>query len=193
MSGYALTYIALVARDVDAACRYFGEALELDRRDIDLGGRKIPFFGIGKAAIAVFEPEDRYLDEPNSTKQVNDNGWFLTGDLAYRDRQGRIFLQGRNDDMIKLRDGSWLHPNKLEQLLSKHPEVQDAAVLITDPYSSLIGLIVTEEEPERILNTLKKQHINERLPDKLKRVTSLPYNRNGKLQRSLLPDFVGKD
>jgi len=64
LSRYALTYIALVARDVDAACRYFGEALELDRRDIDLGGRKIPFFGIGKAAIAVFEPEDRYLDEP---------------------------------------------------------------------------------------------------------------------------------
>lgn len=136
---------------------------------------------------------DRYLDDPNSTNQVTDNGWFLTGDLAYRDSQGRIFLQGRNDDMIKLRDGSWLHPNKLEQLLSKHPEVQDAAVLITDPYSSLIGLIVTKEEPERILNTLKKQHLNERLPDKLKRVTSLPYNRNGKLQRSLLPDFVGKD
>ena len=64
MSGYALTYLALVARDVDAACRYFGEALGLARHNIDLDGRKTPFFGVGDAAIAVFDPEDPYLDEP---------------------------------------------------------------------------------------------------------------------------------
>ena len=64
MSGYALTYIALVARDVDAACRYFGEALELAHRDIELNGQKTSFFGVGQAAIAIFGPEDPYLDEP---------------------------------------------------------------------------------------------------------------------------------
>ena len=64
MSGYALTYLALVARDVDAACRYFGEALGLARHNIDLNGRKTPFFGVGDAAIAVFDIEDPYLDEP---------------------------------------------------------------------------------------------------------------------------------
>ena len=52
---------------------------------------------------------------------------------------------------------------------------------------------MAKEDPERILTDLKRQHADERLPDKLKRVASLPYNRNGKLQRSLLPDLVGED
>ncbi len=64
MSGYALTYLALVARDVDAVCRFLGGSLGLARKDLSLDGRAIPFFGIGAAALGIFEPDDPYLDEP---------------------------------------------------------------------------------------------------------------------------------
>ena len=64
MAGYALTYLALVARDIEAACRYFGDALGLARTDVKLAGGTVPFFGIGKAALGVFDPEHSYLDEP---------------------------------------------------------------------------------------------------------------------------------
>ncbi len=136
---------------------------------------------------------DRYLDDPSSTENSTENGWFLTGDLAYWDDGGRIILIGRNDDLLKLRDGSRMHPCALEELLTELPGVNDAAVLITEPFNSLLGLVVTKKNPEELLNSLKKQHPNEKLPDKLKCVTSLPYNRNGKLQRTLLHELSGDD
>ena len=64
MPGYALTYLALVARDVEAACRYFGDALGLARTDVKCAGETVPFFGIGKAALGVFGSDNPYLDEP---------------------------------------------------------------------------------------------------------------------------------
>ena len=51
MSGYALTYLALISRDVDAVCRFLGGSLGLARKDLSLDGRAIPFFGIGAAAL----------------------------------------------------------------------------------------------------------------------------------------------
>jgi len=64
MAGYAMNYLALAARDVSAASRFLGESLGLQRRDISLEGRMIPFFGVGKAAVALFELDDPYLEEP---------------------------------------------------------------------------------------------------------------------------------
>jgi hypothetical protein len=64
MTGYALNYLALVARDVESACRFLGDSLELTRTDVTVQGHPIPFFGVGQAAIAVFDADDRYLDEP---------------------------------------------------------------------------------------------------------------------------------
>ena len=64
MAGYALNYLALVARDVEAACRFLGDSLALERTDAVLGSRSIPFFGVGQAAVAIFELDDPYLEEP---------------------------------------------------------------------------------------------------------------------------------
>ncbi|MFT5173021.1 MAG: hypothetical protein ACI8W7_001189 [Gammaproteobacteria bacterium] len=64
MAGYALNYLALVARDVESCCRFLGASLGLARSDLSLHGRSVPFFGIGKSAVAVFDADDHYLDEP---------------------------------------------------------------------------------------------------------------------------------
>ena len=64
MAGYALNYLALVARNVLPVCRFLGDSLGLLRTDVMLHGRRIPFFGIGQSALALFDLEDPYLDEP---------------------------------------------------------------------------------------------------------------------------------
>lgn len=64
MAGYALDYLALAARDVEAACRFLGGSLGLERTDVALGGSTVPFFGVGRSAVAVFDPYDPYLEEP---------------------------------------------------------------------------------------------------------------------------------
>lgn len=64
MAGYAMSYVALVARDLAPVCRFLGDSLGLQRTDVPLQGRAVPFFGIGKSALAVFDVDDPYLDEP---------------------------------------------------------------------------------------------------------------------------------
>ena len=153
---------------------------------VDEKGKLVESNQIGLLKVYSNQLMDRYLDNPSDSKKVLDNGWFLTGDLAYRDDNGSVFLKGRNDDLIKLRDGTKLYPNSLERLLTGLPDVKDAAVMISEPFNSLLGLVVTDKPTEEIMSELKLQNPNIKLPDKLKSVVSLPYNRNGKLQRSLL-------
>ncbi len=64
MAGYVLNYLALVARDVEPVCRFLGQSLGLLRTDVTLHGRTIPFFGVGASALALFDADDPYLEEP---------------------------------------------------------------------------------------------------------------------------------
>ncbi|MSQ62672.1 MAG: hypothetical protein EXR33_02345 [Betaproteobacteria bacterium] len=64
MAGHTLNYLALAARNAEPVCRFLGDSLGLLRTDVALQGRSIPFFGIGKSALAVFDVDDPYLDEP---------------------------------------------------------------------------------------------------------------------------------
>ena len=146
-------------------------------------------------ALQVYSEQlmDRYLDDPVESKKVFDNGWFVTGDLAHWDIEGRVCLHGRDDDLINLRDGSRVHPAILERWLCELPGVRDAAVIIIEPFHSLLGLVVTQEPEQELLSALRSRHPEQSLPDKLTRVASLPYNRNGKLQRSSLRGLVDVD
>ena len=64
MSGHALSYVALVARDTAATCRFLGDALGLRATAVDLGSREVTFFGVGGTALGVFDAADPWLDSP---------------------------------------------------------------------------------------------------------------------------------
>ena len=159
---------------------------------VDEQGQLVESGRVGSLRVYSRQLMSRYLDEPEALGKVFDQGWFVTGDLAYWD-DGRVFLQGREDDLIKLRNGRRLHPAAIERLLCDLPGVKDAAVLVTAPMQSLLGLVVTEEPLDQLLSAIRKQQPDHNLPDRLKRVSELPYNRNGKLQRHLLHDIAVGD
>ena len=61
------------------------------------------------------------------------DGWFRTGDLARMDKSGRIFLDGREDDLVKV-DGKRVALGEVEGCLESFPKVKQAqALVITDP------------------------------------------------------------
>lgn len=64
MPGYDLAYVALAMRDPDAAARFLGASLGLPRADLAAGGGTVPAFGIGRAALVLFHPDDPFLDAP---------------------------------------------------------------------------------------------------------------------------------
>ena len=162
-------------------------------RIVDENGQLGSINEVGSLQIYSDQLMDRYLDDPGETKKIFNNGWLVTGDLAHWDTEGRVCLHGRDDDLMKLRDGRRVHPSTFERWLCELPGVRDAAVIVIEPFQSLLGLVVTQEPVQELLNTLRSRYPDQSLPDKLTRVSSLPYNRNGKLQRGSLHELVDSD
>ena len=69
-----------------------------------------------------------YLDDPATTDASFRNGWFLTGDRARCDAEGRFFFDGRRSDVLKVA-GENVSTVEVEQVLSSHPGVLEAAVV----------------------------------------------------------------
>lgn len=70
-----------------------------------------------------------YYENENATNEAIDkDGWFHTGDLAYKDKQGYYFITGRKKDMIVLKNGKKIFPEELEFLINKLPYVAESMV-----------------------------------------------------------------
>jgi len=69
-----------------------------------------------------------YYNDPESTAQAIVNGWLRTGDLAWKDEDGYVFIVDRLKEVIKCK-GYQVAPAEIENILVSHPNIQDAAVV----------------------------------------------------------------
>ncbi|KAJ7502923.1 AMP binding protein [Mycena galericulata] len=70
-----------------------------------------------------------YLNNPTATKNsITPDGWFKTGDVAIRDRDGYYYIVDRRKELIKYK-GFQVPPAELENVLLTHPDIADAAVI----------------------------------------------------------------
>ena len=66
-----------------------------------------------------------YYEMPEETSKVMKDGWFYTGDLAYKDKDGHLFITGRQKNVIVLKNGKNIYPEEIEALIVKHPYVSE--------------------------------------------------------------------
>jgi len=70
-----------------------------------------------------------YYENEEATKEAIDkDGWLHTGDFAYIDEDGFIWITGRQSDIIVLRNGKNIYPQELEFLVNKLPYVEESMV-----------------------------------------------------------------
>ncbi len=84
--------------------------------------------GIGEIRVKGPNVMIGYYEDEERTKEVLKDGWFYTGDLAYIDKDGFIFITGRQKDMIVLKNGKKVFPEEIEILLNKIPEIEECFV-----------------------------------------------------------------
>ncbi|MGB6120029.1 MAG: AMP-binding protein [Mesorhizobium sp.] len=70
---------------------------------------------------------DGYWNQPEQTAEALRGGWLHTGDMAYRDEDGFIFIVDRKKDMV-ITGGFNVYPREVEDVLATHPDVAAAAV-----------------------------------------------------------------
>lgn len=135
-----------------------------------------------------------YRDEAKTNAAMHD-GWYHTGDTAWRDEDGYYWYVGRNDDVIKS-SGYRIGPFEVESALLEHDAVRECAVTgVPDPVRGLAvkatvvladgfkgGDVLTEE----LQHWVKHRTAPYKYPRIIEYVDALPKTVNGKIRRAAI-------
>ena len=123
---------------------------------------------------------------------VDPDGWFETGDRASIDEDGYLFVEGRQDDTI-IRGGENIAPAEIEDVLLRHPQVREAAVVgVADQEwgERTVAVVVRAEGSDLTADAVRswaREHLRgSRTPDQVVFAAELPYTPTGKLLRRQL-------
>jgi malonyl-CoA/methylmalonyl-CoA synthetase len=118
--------------------------------------------------------------------------WFKTGDVGLFDELGYLRIVGRSKDLI-ISGGFNVYPAEVEAALNDLPGVQESAVVGVphpDFGEAVLALVVPEPgacvEAEALINTLKRQLANFKVPKQVLLLSELPRNAMGKVQKAQL-------
>ncbi|RMI30687.1 acyl-CoA synthetase [Nocardia stercoris] len=117
-------------------------------------------------------------------------GLMSTGDIGHFDAAGRLFIDGRDDDMI-VSGGENVFPGEIEDLLYDHPAVAEAAVIGVpdDEFGQRLAAFVigTEELTVAEVKDFVRIHLARfKVPRDVHLVTELPRTPTGKIHRASL-------
>jgi acyl-CoA synthetase (AMP-forming)/AMP-acid ligase II len=162
--------------------------VELEIRDPD--GKPLPAGERGEIYVRGEQVAGEY-----ATGSVLDNkGWFPTRDAGWVDADGFLFLDGRLDDVI-VRGAENLSPGEIEEVLSEHPSVAEAAVVgIPDPqWGEAVAAAVVLHPGTSVTVDELKDWVRSRLrstktPEVILVRDEMPYNETGKLLRRVIRD-----
>ena len=127
VQGYGLTETSPVISAENAKKKRYGSiGLPMENVEVEIVNKDEN--GIGEIRIKGPNIMLGYYENEEATKNVIKDGWFYTGDLAYRDKDGFIFLTGRQKDMIVLKNGKKVFPEELETLINRIDLVKECIV-----------------------------------------------------------------
>ena len=167
---------------------------------LDEGGRPVPAGTVGEICVSLKNGRpvglfQGYHKNEKLTAKVFRDGFYHTGDVAYRDNDGYYWFVGRNDDLIKT-SGYRVSPFEVESVLLEHPAVREVAVTgIPDPSRGMAvkATIVLNKyfQGTDVLVRQLQDHVRARTasykyPRVIEFVDSLPMTISGKIRRALI-------
>jgi len=174
---------------------------------LDESGARAPDDTVGAIAIEVTDPrpvglfDGYYRDEEANVNAFRD-GWYYTGDKAWRDADGYFWFEGRDDDVITS-SAYRIGPFEVESALIEHPAVVEAAVVgKDDPQRTQIVtafvILAAGNEPSDALALELQEHTRKltapyKYPREIHFVQELPKTVSGKIRRSELRDWLRTD
>lgn len=174
---------------------------DIDIVDPDTGA-PLPLGSEGEIAIRCDGQMSGFWENPEATAERMRDGWVLTGDIGKIDDNGYLYVLDRKDDMI-ISGGFNIWPAELENTLTDHPEVIEAAVFGVpserwgeSPYAVVQVAQGAEVSAEDLIALCAEQLGSYKRPAGVELTTDeLPKSPVGKLARKVLrePHWVGHD
>jgi acyl-CoA synthetase (AMP-forming)/AMP-acid ligase II len=161
----------------------------IDIRLVDGDGNDVAQGEVGEIIIRSPTNMKGYWNRPDATADTIRNGWLYTGDAAYRDADGYIFIFDRVKDMI-VSGGENIYPAEVENAIFGHPQVADVAVIGVpdDKWGEAVKAIVVAKPGETVDEAAVIAWARERIaaykaPKSVTVVEAIPRNPSGKILR----------
>ncbi|HJV46946.1 MAG TPA: acetate--CoA ligase [Bacillota bacterium] len=164
---------------------------------IDDEGNEVPPNTMGHLAIRPPWPAmmRKIWGNPDKFAEYYRDGWYLSGDLAYKDSDGYFWFEGRSDDVINT-SGERVGPFEVESKLVEHPAVGEAGVIgVPDALRGEVikafitlraGFTESEELKTEITQFVKERLAAHAAPRVIEFKDKLPKTRSGKIMRRVL-------
>ncbi|ORV76653.1 AMP-binding protein [Mycobacterium gastri] len=165
-------------------------------RIFDRNGRPVGPRVTGRIFVGGELKSDGYTG--GGAKAVID-GMSSTGDMGYLDESGRLYIVGREDDMI-VSGGENVYPRALENALAQHPDIAENAVVGVpdDRFGNRLAAFIVarpdrELDPEEIREFVKGKVSRFEQPKDIHVVDRIPRNTTGKVLRKELTTLAGPE
>lgn len=162
-------------------------------RILDDKGREVPQGEVGRIFVGNANQFEGYTGGGN--KEIVD-GLMSVGDLGWFDDDGRLFVGGRDDDMI-VSGGENVFPREVEDLLSDRDDVAEAAVIgvADDEFGQRLRAFVVMKPGEAFDEDALKLFVRDRLarhkvPREIVPADELPRNPTGKVLKRVLREWT---
>ena len=200
-NNYNATEVGMIATAIPADLRVAPDTAGkpvrgVEVRILDENHRELPTGEVGQ----IFARSSSHFDEYTSgtTKNMFD-GYMASGDLGYFDDTGRLFIVGRDDEMI-VSGGENVYPIEVERVLADHPDVVEAAVLGVDDEKfgqRLVAVVVPQRSasitPDSLRAHVRANLANYKVPREITFLDELPRSSTGKIVRRELQAKLGAD
>ncbi|MEO3861962.1 AMP-binding protein [Acrocarpospora sp. B8E8] len=148
---------------------------------------------VGEVWLRAPAAQRSYYGDPQASERVFQRGWTRMGDLGYLDRDGYLYLVGRESDVIKS-GGLKISTLQVEAALQEHPAVAEVAVLgVPHPVmGAMVAAAVVSRSPataDELRTFLHQRLARNEIPTRYAFVDALPRNELGKVVKGELREL----
>ena len=160
IQGYGLTETSpVLAAETLKACKTGSTGLPMPGVEIKINNPNEE--GIGEIIAKGPNIMLGYYENEEETNKVLKDGWFYTGDLGYIDKEGFIFITGRQKNVIVLKNGKNIYPEELETLVNNLPYVKESMVYGKEKNDDLVVSVKVVYDKDYIKNKYPDKTIEE--------------------------------